>query len=162
MSAWKWIIIKPLTRCFSVFPLRRSWLWSTWTVTSVWIKPVRRTARCPASETAHTHARNSGFSATSHFQRSSDHTLHTHSHTQRPRVTNQGNGHVYSIWAPGNERLPMKGWWKRGGWKWWYYLCQRSEGGVCSSLLRANSEERLPLREYGCYLTFFFVLFFFF
>lgn len=77
----------------------RSWPWSTSTVTSVWTRPARRTARCPASKTAHTHAPNSGYSATSHYQKPSDHTLHTHkrthSHTPRPRASNQGNRRVY-------------------------------------------------------------------
>lgn len=35
-----------------------------------------------------------------------------------------------------------------------YYLCHRSEGGVCSTLLGAGREERLPLGDDGCCLTF--------
>lgn len=73
------------TACVCV--LCRSWRWSTSTVTSAWTRPARRTARCPASETAHTRAPNSGYSATSHYRRSSDRTLHTHRHTHWHAVT---------------------------------------------------------------------------
>lgn len=90
------LFTSPHTHNLCVSPPCRSWPWSTSTVTSVWTRPARRTARCPASETAHTRAPNSGYSATSHCQKSSDHSpfthKHTHSHTQRPRVSNQGNG----------------------------------------------------------------------
>lgn len=57
------------------------------------------------------------------------------------------------------ERLPMRGFRKRGGQIGWYYLCQRSEGGVCLTLLRAGCKERLPLGDDGCCFTFVFVLF---
>lgn len=111
-----------LTLTLSHSLLCRSWPWSTSTVTSVWTRPARRTARCPASETAHTHAPNSGYSATSHYQRSSDHTphthKHTHSHTQRPRVSNRGNRLFIKNWAPGKERLPMKGMRDERRWDW--------------------------------------------
>lgn len=111
------------THTLSVSLPSRSWPWSTSTVTSVWTRPARRTAKCPASETAHTHAPNSGYSATSHYQRSSDHTphtsKHTHSHTHSgPERAIGGTESVCYNWARGKERLPMRGFGKRGRTYW--------------------------------------------
>lgn len=93
------IAILSLTHSLCVSLLYRSWPWFTSTVTNVWTRPARRTVRCPVSETAHTRAPNSGYSAMSHYQRSSDQTLHTrkytHSHTRRPRRRNQGKGQCF-------------------------------------------------------------------
>lgn len=51
---------------------RWNWPCSMWTVTSAWIKPQTRTARCPASETAMEADPSSGFFETSPFQKYSE------------------------------------------------------------------------------------------
>lgn len=145
------ICIPTYAHSLSVCLRRRSWPWSTSTVTSVWTRPARRTARCPVSETAHTHAPNSGYSAMSHYQRASDHTphtcKHTHPHTQRPRVSNQGNGQCLLKLGTRKGKTSHKGIWEERRTDWTVLPLPEIRGRSVVDPPQSETQRKTPSRR---------------